>query len=374
MPNHESKPDDFNPYVTPQDASQPTEVVSDVAVTPEPKPQPHVWFAILWSLLLVVSQLAFGLAGAVVLILIASLTGTSPTEFGDPTSEASMWLQTWLIPIATLATLLTSVGVVLILYRANVFRTIAWRGCSPVQWCLTMLAVIPMSIVASETANWMAEIPWLPSFGSEMIAQLRDKSWLLVFLAACVLPGIGEEIFFRGFLSRGLCARHGVVAGTILASVMFGAVHVEPVQACGAAVMGLALQWVFLSTRSLWAPIVLHTTNNALAFAALKYGEKYFPIPGYSYMPNDELAHTPILLFLAGVAASVSLCWAFYTSRTQWTLPSGEHWSPGYVTAQMPDEKLGARPTSPMPSLPSLFAVVASYAFLAWAIYSSMEA
>ena len=37
------------------------------------------------------------------------------------------------------------------------------------------------------------------------------------------LPAVGEELFFRGLLGRGLIARHGLVLGTCLAAALFGA-------------------------------------------------------------------------------------------------------------------------------------------------------
>ena len=366
-----STPDEPVPSAETDSDSHDASVVTDVIAVPEPLPQPNFGFAILWSFLLLGAQLIIGLVGGAFLAVLAVSQVVSPQEFLDPASEATAAINTLLIPVATLSTTVTAIVVVVFLFRGKARRVIAWRGCSPTQWLLTILAVIPMSIVASELANWAAEV--LPSFGSEMIDQLRGQSWLLVFFAACVLPGLGEEIFFRGFLSRGLCARHGVVAGTLMASLLFGLVHVEPVQSCGAAVMGIALQWVFLSTRSLWAPIVLHTVNNTLAFAALKYGERYFPIPGYSYMPNDQLTHSPVVLFLAGLASAAAICWAFYTSRTHWVLPSGKRWSAGYVTAQMPAKHLDARPVSGFPSVLSLIAVIATSGFLAWAIWFSIE-
>ena len=41
-------------------------------------------------------------------------------------------------------------------------------------------------------------------------------------------PGIAEELMFRGFLGRGLVARHGLGVGVLLTSLLFGLVHLDP--------------------------------------------------------------------------------------------------------------------------------------------------
>ena len=71
-----------------------------------------------------------------------------------------------------------------------------------------------------------------------LVLERLPSPWWLLLVAGCILPGFGEEIFFRGFLSRGLVGRHGVIGGTLIASLLFGLIHVDPVQASGAFLLG----------------------------------------------------------------------------------------------------------------------------------------
>src|SRR3954468_23799191 len=92
-------------------------------------------------------------------------------------------------------------------------------------------------------------------------------SWpvlLGVFLIG-VLPGIGEELWCRGFLGRGLVGTHGVVLGILGTSFLFGLIHVDPCQGTMAMLMGVGLHVVYQLTRSLWMPMLLHFLNNSLA-------------------------------------------------------------------------------------------------------------
>jgi membrane protease YdiL (CAAX protease family) len=97
------------------------------------------------------------------------------------------------------------------------------------------------------------------------LAGIRGRPLALALLGIGVAPGIAEELFCRGFVQRGIARRGGPVAGILLASLLFGALHVDPVHAVFASVLGLYLglaAWLAASTR---APIACHVVNNLLA-------------------------------------------------------------------------------------------------------------
>ena len=104
----------------------------------------------------------------------------------------------------------------------------------------------------------------------------------LIFLWA----GIGEEIFFRGYLYRSLRGRWGVAAGAAVSSVLFGIRHATqlglllPDYPWGAAlswslfatVAGLGFCWMFEKTGSLTAPVLAHYLLNLIPLIALAAG------------------------------------------------------------------------------------------------------
>ena len=86
---------------------------------------------------------------------------------------------------------------------------------------------------------------------------------LLTILAWPVL----EEILFRGVILNGFANRHGFLKANLLASVLFGLVHVRPHMVVICTAFGWILGLVYRRTRSLPACVGLHVLNNLLAVA-----------------------------------------------------------------------------------------------------------
>ena len=331
---------------------------------------PHAGHALLWVLLMFGSQLLLGLVIGIGISVVLMATGQIQFQPGTPpdVSKIAPMVNRVLVPLATVITLLFSAGVVLLLFRRETTRCMGLRGLSITQIMLVLLSVLPCALLASEVTNWASEL--LPNVSMNLFGDFAKESWWLVFVAACLFPGVGEELYFRGFLSRGLIAHHGPWLGTLIASFYFGAIHLHPIQACGAFALGLALQFVFLTTRSLWGAIILHTANNAVAFLAMRYGH-LVPIPGFTSdvpatavedgipVPRyDELieklnvggpgaiAHTAPLLLLAAIIAVAAIAWAMLRTRTRWLRPDGTEWSLGYESAEGPRSQVPVQTVS----------------------------
>jgi membrane protease YdiL (CAAX protease family) len=93
--------------------------------------------------------------------------------------------------------------------------------------------------------------------------------WWLCLLAIAVGPALNEELWFRGFLGRGLVGRYGPTIGILLTSFLFGVIHFNLIQGCYAFVLGLAAHLIYRATRSLWVPILVHFLFNGLAVVAV---------------------------------------------------------------------------------------------------------
>ncbi len=326
-------------------------------------PHPNVGWAILWTLLILAVHLAVVIAFGIVAVAYTIAQGRQLDQ------QIQHWLTGVVIPLVTFATLATALLVVFIFYRWEAAAKIGVRGMSVFQWIFVLATVLPLAILASEVTNCAAEV--VPTFEVSGIAGFINQPAPLIFIAGCLLPGLGEEIYFRGFLSRGLVANHGLVWGTLFAAFLFGIVHVEPIQASGAFFIGIALQYLFLTTRSLAAPIVLHIANNALAFGVMKY-PNILHVPGFTPGPDGTVVHTPIPLLLASVLVLVVIFGLFYQTRTRWMLPDGEWW-PGYVTAEQPPKSINAIAISAPPLPLLLLTGIAGYAALVGALVWAIQ-
>ena len=88
-----------------------------------------------------------------------------------------------------------------------------------------------------------------------------------------VVAPISQEVFFRGFLYRGMRNGMPLVVAALLASGIWGLFHYTGPDTWGVVlqitVFGLWLTWLYERTGSIYPTIAVHTVNNAIAFTIL---------------------------------------------------------------------------------------------------------
>lgn len=137
--------------------------------------------------------------------------------------------------------------------------------CLPVFLGLANIANLAGALLASvmqieNTASM------LPSGGPELAIQ---------FLVLCVMPAITEELFFRGAL-QGLLRPCGSAVAIFGPALLFALLHLDPIQGLTALVCAVFLGWLAERSGSILPGILLHFTNNCLAFLNL-YLRLYAP-------------------------------------------------------------------------------------------------
>lgn len=103
------------------------------------------------------------------------------------------------------------------------------------------------------------------------------SSYILVFIGLAILPPIVEEIMVRGFLYGGLKQKLPKVTAALIASVVFGAAHLQfgsgkPllwVAAIDTFLLSLVLIWLREKTGNIYAGMAVHFIKNTLAFFAV---------------------------------------------------------------------------------------------------------
>jgi len=113
-------------------------------------------------------------------------------------------------------------------------------------------------VVVSMTPRLVERTEWARTLHLELqkvIAPLSSREITLLALAS----GFAEELFFRGALQP--------VVGLLIASVLFGALHVGPrpvffAWTAWAFMMGLLFGLIFELTGVLWGPILAHVWIN----------------------------------------------------------------------------------------------------------------
>lgn len=133
-----------------------------------------------------------------------------------------------------------------------------------------LLIVMSLSIFfLAQTANGIFVTALSNAFGepSEIadIAEAENGLQLIFCIAVtCLLPAIGEEVFFRGYVMRGY-ERISPAVAVIVSSISFSLMHGNAQQMCYAFVLGLVMGTVTLMSDSLLAGSVMHFTLNLLS-------------------------------------------------------------------------------------------------------------
>ena len=191
---------------------------------------------------------------------------------------------------------------------------------------------------------WNEFFAHLPGMGffenlnvNESIKPLGETAPIsLLFLVVAVAPAIGEEVIFRGIIGRGLVARHGILAGVIMTSVLFAAVHIHPAHVVSLLPLAFFIHLVYLATRSILAPMLLHLLNNSLAVVLLKVTAT---APALAEASEPDMP-AYVMLISAGIVGLVG--WTLWKSRVEYRTEDGELWSPGYPSVENPPASIGA--------------------------------
>lgn len=128
-----------------------------------------------------------------------------------------------------------------------------------IYFSINFLIVVILINLGVELPGYQAQEPHLPIFG------VTPLGTLLAVLVMVILAPIVEEIFFRGYILNLLAHRLGNLGGNLVTAIIFAGFHLEPQSFLGLFVLGIVINELFLRTKSLYASILFHMINNAIA-------------------------------------------------------------------------------------------------------------
>ncbi|WP_417388283.1 CPBP family intramembrane glutamic endopeptidase [Gimesia sp.] len=213
---------------------------------------------------------------------------------------------------------------------------------------LLLICVLPLSLLSGQLYKisfdvWTVfteQFPWLQQFDQmqamEMVKGMAEKSslWALILVVA-VCPAIGEELVFRGAIGRGLLARWGLIPGILITSFMFGIVHMHPAHAIAVIPLGMFMHFVYVVTKSFWAPMLVHFMNNAFAVTVAKTMSE---LPENAARLGDESQAVHPMISLAAALFLTVVCIYLWKTRVRYIKPNGSEWTPGYLSNEQPPE------------------------------------
>ena len=136
---------------------------------------------------------------------------------------------------------------------------------------LFMLGVLATSLIAtsiySEIVEWLeADMLSSPVVDSSIL--FDGVAVILTFQALAFITPLSEEIFFRGFIFRGLVPKVGPYGAMVVSGAIFTGFHLSLGALIPIFITGFLLAWLYWRTGSLWASIGAHAGQNALALIA----------------------------------------------------------------------------------------------------------
>lgn len=337
---------------------QPELRLTERSFTLKPRwPHPNIAWSLLWCLLFVfITQIP----GAIIAVtIVAGLAFLKPNTLPIGNTPAAI-LKSEALNVALggafFITELLVVGFSWLIIRLVVGRD--WKRQLALRWpsishTLLALAAFPAMVLLAnivyDVLRKVFHVPSLSDFGlsgmEEMVEIFSKWPWGFAVLVIGLGPGIGEELWCRGFLGRGLIGNYGVVFGIIASSFFFGLIHLDPCQGTMAMVMGLWLHFVYVTTRSLLLPMLLHTINNSFGVLITRAPQ----LQAIEVQPSDVpwIVYVSALLLLFGVA------YALYQSRARLASNSPEQllvWRPAFEGVEYPPTNGGMRVVHPLPS------------------------
>jgi sodium transport system permease protein len=185
-------------------------------------------------------------------------------------------------------------------YRLDLRRALALRLPPWPAWLAVVLGVPSAAILGigvGEVSGFFFPVPesWLEAL-NELLVPPDVPFWTQMLPLLSLLPGVCEELAFRGALLHGLHRRLRPLPLVLVVGGIFGLFHVDLFRILPTAFLGTVLAAVTLLTGSILPAIVWHAGNNALVLAAGQSG--HLPTEPAAW---DYVAATAVLAAAGGI-------------------------------------------------------------------------
>lgn len=212
-------------------------------------------------------------------------------------------------------------------YRLEPGEALALRPVRPVVWLAVLLGA-PTALLTGvgvfRLANLVLPVPpeALRGFQQELLPDAVPFWQLLALLS--IMPGVFEELAFRGVLLHGLSRRLRPLPLALVVGGIFGLFHFSLFRIVPVSFLGIMLAGVTLLTGSIFPAMLWHAVNNLMGIALAHYG--------------IELGELPVGVHLAAATILVGAFWILWRTRTPY--PGLRQWHRPRPTGGPPTQAL----------------------------------
>ena len=145
------------------------------------------------------------------------------------------------------------------------------------RWGLVGLAALGVLVGVGMVSSQVAVALGLSEQGTlpmlrRAFAHMTPPVFVLAVLIVGVGAGVGEELFFRGYLLTRLEERVRPWLAIVAVSFAFGLAHYDPVHSTFAFVIGLGQGWTTRRSGSVRPAVLAHVVNNVIGVVGMSLG------------------------------------------------------------------------------------------------------
>ena len=185
--------------------------------------------------------------------------------------------------------------------KLDLQRVLSIQKTKGINFLLISLAAIPIFLLVNLLAQIINIIYPFPEHYLEAFQNLfflEGSSFWYAVLIIAILPGIMEEVMFRGYFIKAFRDK-GVWYSILVSGVLFAILHLDMYRMIPVAILGFWLGYILLRTKSIFIPITAHIVNNFMALLIARYGEQ---IPALQIIIEDDMiawwTAIPAIIFL----------------------------------------------------------------------------
>jgi membrane protease YdiL (CAAX protease family) len=242
----------------------------DARAARRPGGPPRVWPV---YLLFVLSLVGTGAATVALIWGSYMLSHVQPAPSRSALMEHALLPTTFVLTIVLSAVILSGLSFaaaglsrVPVVERLNLRRSKS--GILPV--LAGMVGLPALSMVIENVALFSGvEIGGTLQMIAQTIGSAHGLTSVFIVLAISLGPGFGEELLFRGYIQTRLVERHSPLVGIIVTSLLFGLMHMDPLQSTLTVFMGGYLGFLACRFGTIWPAVGAHALNNGLSAVSL---------------------------------------------------------------------------------------------------------
>ena len=146
------------------------------------------------------------------------------------------------------------------------------RGSLPVWNWFVFAVATPMVGLAT----WFFASPFLTDMGENLemlnriMASFTGPRLPLALLVIALLPGVVEELLFRGYVQTRLLARLPAAAAIVISSVLFAVAHMDLIHSLLVLPLGIWMGIVAWRAKSILPAALCHIANNAMSILEIQ--------------------------------------------------------------------------------------------------------